>query len=151
MANRVSEIIAERQHADKELSNDKTKRRYVFHFSWTAPRGEKYEGTFINNILTTGDRAEAESLASRFVDGVPWESINPQRRKMVEVLAHLTVSLDMEERPPWAKNFGDIIDEDVIALLFQEVDLHEVTFRRPKADTPRSDADSRNDEGNQDS
>lgn len=149
MANRVSEIIEERQQTDKDISGDKSKKRYVFQFSWTAPRGEKYEGTFINNILTTGDRADVAELASRFVAGAPWQSINPVRQQFIEALAHLEVSLDKEERPSWGKRLGEIIDEDVISMLYLEVNSHEDTFRRPKKDTPRSDVDSGSQEGDQ--
>jgi hypothetical protein len=151
MASRVEEIIEERRQTDDSISSDKTKKRHVFRFSWEAPRGEKYEGVFVNRILTTGDRADVEALASQYVGGVPWESINPDRRRMVEMLAHLTVSLEGgSERPKWSNNLGTIIDEDVIILMFEEVSSHEEIFRRPKKDTERGQDDNGGREGSED-
>lgn len=151
MASKAEQIVEERRETDKDISSDKTKLRYVFNFSWTAPRGEKYEGTFVNRILSTGDKADVEVMATQFLGGVPWDSVRPERRDMETAKAHMQISLEQEGRPSWAKNLQAIIDEDVIVLLHKEVDSHEVTFRRPKKDTPRSDVNGRVQEGNQNS
>jgi hypothetical protein len=127
--NRVEKILQIEDSGSEDKTNSPRNREYTFTFRWVAPRGHVYDGPFTNRILDQGQKTEASALAAKLRDGMPFESVEPYRARLQEELAWMTVSLI--DKPDWASNLASIIDDDVLVLLWKEVDNHEEIFRRP--------------------
>lgn len=113
-------------------NNSPRNREWVFNFRFATPRGHVYEGPFRNRILNQGEKIEASAMAAKLRDGMPYESVSPYQARMQEQLAWMQISLI--DKPDWAENLANVIDDDVIVLLWKEVDQHEEIFRRPPED-----------------
>lgn len=125
--------------APPELKDSKKERIYKFPFSWTAPSGEVFEGTFTNNILPVGARIKAGAVTAELIGNKPFEAIPDAARNLAVALGWMAYSLNKEGRPEWATNLNDIDDENLVLALFGEVWDHQATFLG-RADNPKSAA-----------
>lgn len=112
-----------------EAHVDFSKETATFPFRWTSPRGEVFEGTFTNRILTLGELSRAATTVAQLNGGLPYEAMPPIHRDLNDRLGHLMVSLDIEERPEWGRNLLGIRHPDIIYALYRVVETHEATFR----------------------
>lgn len=121
---------------------DKTQKKYPFHFRYQTPRGHIYEGEFTNNILTNDQKFQLQEIVSRLFGGAPFDSIDGLARYTATCFAHISISLDIEHRSEWAKDFGQLVDDDVILEIHKEVSSHEETFRGRRSDKKESEKKS---------
>ena len=98
----------------------------VFTLDYTDGRGYHWTGAFTNQILTIGQRATVGLTRSRMSGGVPLDTIDDATLTMLEMQAHLAVSL--MDAPEWAANLSKIRDLGVLGAIYTEVAAHEATF-----------------------
>lgn len=122
----VEDTTPDDEGAEKAGADKRTEREYPFHFEFTDDRGKKWEGAFVNRILSIADRGRAGVLEASLNNGLPHDSIPNLIRTAHHAIAHMTFSLD--ERPEWAKNLRKLTDLEIIFALFQEVAEHERVF-----------------------
>lgn len=115
----------------------RTQETWTFHFSYTAPRGDVFKGTFTNRILTVFEQTRLAAIVARLQDGQPVEAIDPSIRILNAAIAHMTISLT--ERPEWAKNLGGLRDLPLIFELWEKVQGHEDYFFRGGPQAPQQD------------
>lgn len=112
---------------------------WTFDFSFTTPRGARYQGRFTNRILTTGESQQAASLAARLSGGAAYEGLSPGARILNDALAHMALSFWSRARTgqsaefrgaAWAKDLREALDQDAILALWDKVVEHETAFFR---------------------
>jgi hypothetical protein len=101
---------------------------YPFHFDWTDVRGKRWQGDFVNKILSMGELQSKAALKSRLTGGAPVDSIDPYMRTLNEAVSHMTFSLD--KSPDWAKDLQAIKDPTLIFKVWDKVQDHEERFFR---------------------
>ena len=106
----------------------KLKKEYPFEFKWTDSRGKVWAGEFRNRILSIGDREKVGIMRARLSGGQPYDSLDPLTQELNLMIAHMTFSLDEEDRPNWAKDLREVTDIRLIQALYGEVLKHEATF-----------------------
>lgn len=112
-------------------------KEYTFHVDIKSG-GTLYSGAFTNRILTVGEKVVVNSAAIRYNQGLPLESLTFDHRELVQAISHMTESFRTKrgsgERkfrgPKWAKNLFDVEDEEVIRVLWNEVQAHEARYFR---------------------
>jgi len=102
---------------------------YTFEFRWTDGRGKKWTGTFTNHILNIREQEMVGQMAARLRGGLSYDAMDAYTNELNLMLAHLTFSLEMRDRPDWAKDLGEIDNVELLQALYAEVDLHQRTFR----------------------
>jgi len=135
---KASEIAAEMAgtEAKSETTDPKEQRKYAFEFRYQG-KFKLYVGRFTNQILTPNQKIQVGTIRANITGRVPWSSLDPYTQNMAERISHMTISLT--KRPDWARELGDILEEDVIHKLYEEVTAHEETFQRPREDQEASE------------
>lgn len=108
----------------------KAQREKPFHVHFQSADGAVYDGDFTNKILSLGQRSVVGALQAKFADGVPYETLDYDTRRLNEMVAHLSVSL--VRRPDWFKDIAGIYDVDLLQVVYAEVLTHEAEFRVPE-------------------
>lgn len=108
---------------------------WTFEFSFTAPRGKVFAGTFTNRILSVGETQDVGSLRGRMANGVPWAQLDPTTAALNQAISHMRLSFWDTERknfrgPAWARDLRKLFDHEVIWLLWEKVRAHEARFFR---------------------
>lgn len=138
----ASELAAEIQgkHADDQIEerDPKERREYTFNFEHTDERGKVWKGAFTNQCLSPNQKLQVGVLKASILGRLPYESVDAYTRELAERIAHMTISLI--RRPEWARELGDLMDENIIHRLYdQEVLSHEATFHRRPEDTNKGE------------
>lgn len=100
--------------------------RYSFELDYRDERGRRWRGTFTNKILTFELRARMGALRAQMIGGVPLEAVDLDTVAMVRKIAHMTVSL--ESKPDWC-DFWAMTDDNILDVIYAQVEGHELTFR----------------------
>ena len=98
----------------------------TFTLDYTDQRGYHWGGTFKTHILTIKERTVVGLTRARLSGGVPPESLDSTTISILEIQAHLAVSLD--DAPDWADNLVEFRDIGVLAEIYKEVASHEAQF-----------------------
>lgn len=115
---------------EKPVDNDKTKKTHTFRVSWRSPRGEMFEGTFSNHVISNAQRIQIGNAAARYRGALPLDALDDETRLLSTMIAHMTVSMPEEsDRPDWARNFGELMWPDLVQEIWKHVAEHEATFR----------------------
>jgi len=117
---------------EPDALDPKDSKDYTFEFSYTDPRGGRWEGTFANKILTIGQQRQVKIIKAKLAGGVSVESQDASVWQMNEMIAHLLVSLDRKAPgfPSWAGELDKLYDEQIVYKLYAEVASHENRFWR---------------------
>ncbi len=126
------EKLKEKDDKPQEREVGLTKKFYTFPISVDSC-GKTLAGSFTNRILTNNERMSRDVKAAQMRMGQPFECFSEEARYRQEITAHLIVSLD-GDRPDWAEDLGAIEDLNVLIAIYEEVDKHETTFRKPGKD-----------------
>jgi hypothetical protein len=84
------------------------------------------KASFTNKILTIAERVEVGLLQARLARNAPWEALDEETRYLLNVIAHLTVSL--AEKPMWFSP-NTLKDTAILYAVYAEVAKHETYFR----------------------
>ena len=98
----------------------------TFQLDYTDQRGYHWGGTFTNHILTIKERTVVGLTRSRLAGGLPPEQLDETTLSLLEMQAHLAVSLDLA--PEWASDLTQFRDIGVLAAIYGEVASHEAQF-----------------------
>jgi len=145
----AAELVAEHRGDDEDSAeiqtdNPKAQKTYTFKFEHRESGTNKLRrGTFTNNILTIRGKRMVGVMQSQLAGGMPWGTLSPFDQNLIMMLAHLSVSLDREKRPKWAKDLEALYDDDLIEKLYEEVADHEATFHGLDKDQEEGEGDSR--------
>lgn len=104
--------------------------RFSFELDYRDERGRRWRGTFTNRILTFELRARMGALRAQMCGGVPVDALDADTFSLVRKIAHLTVSL--EAKPEWC-DFWAMVDDQLLDLIYAQVEGHELTFRGRRA------------------
>lgn len=115
---------------------------YPFPFSFTDRRGREWKGDFVNRIIGFKGEQQAAVLAAKFMNYTPWDAIEPAMRELTINVAHMTLSLEKEGRPKWAKDLRAIDDVQLLVALWGWVSSHETRYFRLGEAAPDSEAES---------
>lgn len=119
-------IRAEQAPAPVGGNNPMAAEEYAFTIERIRVDGSRISGSFKNKILSIQERIELGLLAARATRGAAWSSLDDDTQYLVNLVAHLTVSL--LEKPIWFK-IAEIKDTVFINKVFAEVSKHEAFFR----------------------
>jgi hypothetical protein len=149
----ASELAAEIQgkQDDEQLEdeNPRARRNYSFNFEYTDDRGKIWKGLFTNQCLSPNQKLQVGVLKGNLLGRMPYESVDAYTRELAERIAHMTISLI--KRPPWAKELGDILDENLIHRIYeQEVLAHEGTFHGRESDQAEGEKAAQDGDGQPD-
>lgn len=98
----------------------------TFQLTYTDQRGFHWGGTFTNHILTIKERTIVGLTRSRMSGGLPPEQLDETTLSLLEMQAHLAVSLDLA--PEWASDLTKFRDIGLLAAIYGEVASHEAQF-----------------------
>jgi hypothetical protein len=118
---------AEERQPGPDPKDPRLQKVYPFDFQWRDGRGKLWVGKFINHILNIRERSLRGLMRAKLAGGMPYESLDMLTAEQNLMVAHLTYSL--EEAPDWAENLMSLTDPDLVAAIYEEVALHEATFR----------------------
>jgi len=141
----ASELAAEIQGKSAEEQTvelaPKERREYSFNFEFKDDRGKTWKGPFTNQALSPNQKLQVGVLKAALLGRLPYESMDAYTREIAERIAHATVSL--VKRPDWARELGDLMDENILHKLYEEVLSHEAMFHGRKPDQKEGeDSDS---------
>lgn len=129
-----------------ENLDPRKQRKYTFQFDFTDPNTKRrYRGLFTNVILNLDTRLQASTLESQLIGGVPYQSVDPVMGNIAKGVAHMTFSLEkaMQQEPEgWANNLLALDDTSPVLALYEEVLVHERTFRGLGPDSEGGEAES---------
>jgi len=102
-------------------------RDHVFVLRVRTFDGQQLEGTCTSRILGTEDRLRLGRARARLAGGLPWESLNPETRVLID--AQVAVAFGLVDRPDWLPR---VLEErtDVLLEVYGEVARHEAEFFR---------------------
>lgn len=120
--------LADAAPAAAPLADPKAQKTYSFTLDWSAPNGARFQGAFVNKILTIAERAEVDIRLARLCGGMPLESLPPLSLERNRALAWMSLSL--KERPDWAKDLMALEYEGVVFELWAQVGAHEDYYFR---------------------
>ncbi len=129
----MREEVAEAQAKIDEPEQKKDPRdsvEFSFNLDFKEGRGKKWQGRFINRILTIHDRQMVGVMRARLTGGAAFASLDPLTAEINHIVTHLTQSL--KDRPSWAKNLLSLTNYEVIQAIYEEVDSHESHFHGRK-------------------
>lgn len=106
--------------------NPKMARDYTFQLDWTAPRGKRYVGEFINRVPNLGERRAIKVLKAQLLGHTPVAALDADAWHHAELVAHMTTTLI--KRPEAFQDLYEIMDEGVLEALWEEVRSHEDIF-----------------------
>lgn len=132
---KIKEELSGSQSAEQQLdaaSDPRLSEDYGFSFSYVNGRGKAIVGDFVNRILNTSGHLQVAAIRSKLTGGVPVTSLTQMEFEEAHQIAHMTLSLI--QRPKWARNLGELRDRELIAKLYEEVNLHEATFHGREQD-----------------
>jgi hypothetical protein len=109
-----------------EVDEPKTKPEYPFNFDWTDGRGKRWQGEFVNKVLSLWDKRRVGIMRAQLAGLAPANAIDELTTEINLMLAHMTYSL--VKRPPWAQNLGQLTDVRLLQEIYTEVVSHEATF-----------------------
>lgn len=125
----VEETVRTKVEADASLAPDpRDQERWPFHFDWVDARKKRWEGDFVNEILTIAEQQYSAVLRSRLAGGQPFDSLDPTMSTINLAVSHMTYSLKI--RPDWAKDLLRLRDPSLVIALWDKVSSHEVRFFR---------------------
>lgn len=133
----ASELAAEIQgkQVEEQLAekDPRERREYSFNFEFADDQGKTWKGPFTNQCLSPNQKLQVGVLKASILGRLPYEAVDAYTRELAERIAHMTISLI--KRPDWARELGDIMDENLIHRLYEEeVLVHEAMFHRRSAD-----------------
>lgn len=129
-ADNAAELEAAQEAERKRLEDPRSKRTYGFTFR--QPLGDKiYEGDFQNKVPDVKTTRLIGLMRSHLAAGQSYERLDPYTKEQFLMLSHLSYSLVV--RPDWAKVLDDL-DPWILTRLYEEVALHEATFRGQRQD-----------------
>lgn len=102
----------------------------TFSLDFEDQRGRQWRGDFTNHILTVRERIQVGALRAQLLAGAASSAIDEFTADLVEMVAHLSFSID--RRPAWFDDPGQLDDPDVVVAVYREVAAHEVAFRQPQ-------------------
>lgn len=127
----AAEIKGEKPKEADITEDPKASERYTFQFRFEDVRGKAWVGKFTNRILTIRQKRQYKILKAQLTGGTSIDALDGEAWMLAEQLAHLSISLERNsDFPKWAKDLESILDERVIAALYEEVASHEATFHR---------------------
>ena len=99
-----------------------------FDLDFTDQRGRAWQGRFKNEVLTVRKRLQVGLTKAALANGIPVDQLDTATSNLLEVLAHLSVSLTFS--PDWFKNNRmDQYESEVLYAIYNEVAEHEARFR----------------------
>jgi hypothetical protein len=113
------------------LENPKSNREYPFLFQWEDSKGKRWEGKFVNKILSVGEQSMVGVMRARLAAGAPIEALDPLTVEINLMIAHMTFSL--VEKPEWANDLRGLLDVGLLQAIYMEVSSHEAFFFGRKA------------------
>ena len=130
----ASELAAEIQGkvTEEQDANPKERREWSFHFEFKDDHQKIWKGPFTNQCLSPNQKLQVGVIKASLLGRISYEALDAYTRELAERIAHMTVSLI--KRPDWARELGDLMDENIIHKLYEEVLGHEATFHRRKSD-----------------
>ena len=112
--------------SDDVLSDPKMQEEYTFAFSWKAPNGKEFTGTFTTKILSIAERQNMGALRAHFSNGMAYQALDPLTNEINMILAHLAYAL--VKKPSWANDLRQYPYPELLQSLYDEVASHEATF-----------------------
>lgn len=99
---------------------------YPFELSYIDARGKVWRGSFVDKILTIGDRQLVELARARCHGGMSMESFSQEAVERNLMLAHLLYSL--VKKPKWAETLRDLHDPGILRAIYGHAAEHEDFF-----------------------
>lgn len=128
-------LKAETVSATPSAFNPRGSETYTFSIDMTDGAGVRRTGEFTNKILTIEQRMTVSLLIAKLSRNTPWEAIDDEGRNLLEMVAHLTISL--AAKPSWFA-LDTLTNIRLLNAVFAEVAGHEAFFRGSPA--PQSDS-----------
>lgn len=101
---------------------------HTFKLSYTDRRGHLWEGQFTTHVLAVKEHIQVGLIKARMAGGIPLDAIDPFTSNLLEMMAHLAVSLD--DAPDWYANIEDIREQGVLEAVYTEVADHARRFHQ---------------------
>lgn len=105
-------------------------RTKTFSLDFADSRGRRWRGGFSSHVLSIRERIQVGALRAQLLAGAPSQAVDEFTSDLVEMVAHLSFSID--RRPAWFEDPGKLDDPDVVVAVYREVAAHEVAFRQPR-------------------